>query len=128
MADGFTLDASDGRRLAGELSKIPARAVPGVEAVLKKGADNLKKGMAKEFEASEWFRRIGRTVSYERRGFARDIAYEIGPEIGGAGSLAGVAVNGGANGGGGSVDIDKLLEPEAAAVEKYLTEVLGDLL
>lgn len=129
MADGITIDTSDARRVVAELGRVVPRAVPGIEAVLKKGADNLKKGMAGEFEKSPHFKRISATVSYERRGFASEIAYEVGPEMGrGAGSLAGIAVDGGANGGGGRVDVDQLLEPEVAAIEKHLSKLLGDLL
>lgn len=126
---GFEIDASELRELAADLGKIPGRLVPDVESVLKKGAQNLKEAMAAEFEKSQHFRRVGAAVSYERQGFAREIAYEIGPEVGrGAGSLGGIAVDGGANGGGGTVNVDGLLEPESAAIEKYLTKVLGDVL
>jgi hypothetical protein len=129
MADGITIDTSDAKRFTAELGRIVPRAVPRVEAVLKKGAENLKKDMAAAFEERPHFKRIGAAVSYERRGFASEIAYEVGPEIGrGAGSLAGIAVDGGANGGGGSVKVDHLLEPEAAAIEKHLSKILDDLL
>jgi len=128
MAD-FELDTSELRKLSTDLGRIPAKVIPDAEAVLKRGAQNLKESMAAEFEGSPHFKRVGAAVSYERRGFAKNIGYEIGPEIGrGAGSLAGVAVEGGANGGGGSVKIDHLLEPEAVAIEKYLLDVLGDAL
>lgn len=126
---GFEIDTSELRTLAADLGRIPARVVPEVEAVLKKGADQLKKGMQAEFEGSPHFKRVGAAVSYERRGFAREIAYEVGPEMGrGAGSLAGIAVDGGANGGGGSVKVDQLLEPEAKVVEKFLGDILEDVL
>jgi len=126
---GFDVDASEFRKLAVELGRVPAKIVPDVEAVLKRGAQALKEGMAAEFEGSPHFKRVGATVSYERQGFAREIAYEIGPEMGrGAGSLAGIAVEGGANGGGGSVDIDNLLEPEAEMVERFLGDALEGLL
>jgi hypothetical protein len=126
---GFEIDTSELRRLAADLGRIPAKVVPDVEAVLKRGAQELKKTMQAEFEGSPHFKRVGAAVSYERRGFAREIAYEVGPEMGrGAGSLAGIAVDGGANGGGGSVKVDQLLEPEAVQVEKFLGKVLGDLL
>jgi hypothetical protein len=126
---GFEIDTSELRKLSTDLGKIPGKAVAPVEAVLKKAAQVLKEGMAAEFEGSPHFKRVGAAVSYERRGFAREIAYEIGPEIGhGAGSLAGIAVEGGANGGGGSVKVDHLLEPEAAQIEKHLGQVLEGLL
>ena len=126
---GFEIDTSELRRLQTDLGKIPAKVVAPAEAVLKKAAQVLKDNMAAEFEGSPHFKRVGAAVSYERRGFAREIAYEIGPEIGrGAGSLAGIAVDGGANGGGGSVKVDHLLEPEAVAIEKHMLDVLGDAL
>jgi hypothetical protein len=126
---GFEIDTSELRKLSTDLGKIPAKAVAPSEAVLRKAAQNLKEGMAAEFEGSPHFKRVGAAVSYERRGFARKIAYEIGPEIGrDAGSLGGIAVEGGANGGGGSVNIDGLLEPEAAQIEKHMLDVLGGLL
>jgi hypothetical protein len=126
---GFEIDTSELRTLAADLGRIPAKVMPEVESVLKKGADQLKKGMQAEFEGSPHFKRVGAAVSYERRGFAREIAYEVGPEMGrGAGSLAGIAVDGGANGGGGSVKVDQLLEPEAVQVEKFLGDILEDVL
>ena len=129
MADGMTLDTSELRKFQADLGRVPAKVVPEGEAVLKRGAQNLKESMAAEFEGSPHFKRVSAAVSYERRGFAREIAYEIGPEMGrGAGSLAGIAVEGGANGGGGSVKIDQLLEPEAVQVEKHLLDVLDGLL
>jgi hypothetical protein len=126
---GFEIDTSELRKLSTDLGKIPGKAVAPVEAVLKKAAQSLKEGMVAEFEGSPHFKRVADAVSYERRGFAREIGYEIGPEIGrGAGSLAGIAVEGGANGGGGSVKVDHLLEPEAAQIEKHLGQVLEGLL
>lgn len=126
---GFEIDTSELNKLSADLGRIPAKVVAPAEAVLKKAAQVLKDNMAAEFEGSPHFKRVGAAVSYERRGFAREIAYEIGPEIGrGAGSLGGIAVEGGANGGGGSVNVDGLLEPEAAQIEKHMLNVLGDLL
>lgn len=125
----FEIDTSELRKLSADLGKIPGKVVPDVESVLKKAAQNLKESMAAEFEGSPHFKRVGAAVSYERKGFAKEIAYEIGPEMGrGAGSLAGIAVDGGANGGGGSVKVDQLLEPEAAQIEKFLGDALEGVL
>jgi hypothetical protein len=128
---GFEIDTSEMRQLGVDLGKIPSRLIPEGEAVLKKGAQNLKGAMAAEFEKSDHFStRSGQAppISYDRIGFAREIAYEIGPEMHGHGALAHIAVDGGANGGGGSVDIDQLLEPEAAQIEKFLGKTLEGLL
>jgi hypothetical protein len=121
---GLEIDTSELNQLAVDLGRVPARVIPDVEATLKRGAQNLKESMAAAFEGSQHFRRIGSAVSYERLGFAREIGYEIGPELGGAGSLGGIAVDGGANGGGGTVNIDGLLEPEAGALEKFIGQAL----
>lgn len=122
---GFEIDTTELTRLAADLGRVPARVIPDVEASMKKGAQNLKEAMAAEFEGSPHFKRVGAAVSYERKGFGREIGYEIGPEVGrGAGSLGGIAVDGGANGGGGSVNIDGLLEPEAASLDQFVGEAL----
>ncbi|GAB3166617.1 hypothetical protein GCM10027059_25840 [Myceligenerans halotolerans] len=129
MADGFTVDASEARALAADLGRIPARAIPEVDGVLEKAANVLKKDMAAAFAASPHFKRVAAAVSYERKGSFREIAYEVGPETGrGAGSLAGIAVDGGANGGGGSVKIDGLLESEAAVIERHIGDIIEGLL
>lgn len=122
------IDTSELRRLAVDLGKVPAAVIPEAEAVLKKGAQNLKTEMQAAFQESPHFKAVARAVSYDRVGGAREVGYEIGPTVGGAGSLAHIAVDGGANGGGASVDIDSLLPREAAAVEKYLGDILGDAL
>lgn len=124
LADGFSVDASEFRRLGANLGKIPAKATREVEAVLKKGAVNIKREMQAAFEGSPHFRGVARHVSFDRKG----LGFEVGPTQGGAGSLAGIAVDGGANGGGGSVDIDSLLPAEAAAVERFIGDVLDGLL
>lgn len=125
---GFELDTSELRRLEGDLGRIPARAADEAEKVLKKAANSLKEEMTAAFESSDSFSGRGLRISYDRFGFASEIGYEIGPERGGAGSLAHIAVDGGANGGGGSVDIDHLLEPEAVKIGRFIGDILEDLL
>jgi hypothetical protein len=126
------VDVSELRTLAADLGKVSGKVTDDADRVLKRGAQNLKEGMQKRFDASDSFRRKrkGRPlrVSYDRVAALGSLGYEIGPEIGGMGSLAHIAVDGGANGGGGKVDIDSLLPPEAAAIEKHLGKVLDGLL
>ncbi|MCL1871004.1 MAG: hypothetical protein FWF90_11405 [Promicromonosporaceae bacterium] len=124
----FEIDTSDLRRLSADLGQVPARAARDVETVLAHGAVNLKRSMQAAFARSPHFKAVARDVSYDRRGFASEIAFEVGPTMHGAGALGHIAVDGGANGGGGSVDIDELLPPEAAAVERFVGEILGGLL
>jgi len=128
MADGLNIDTSQLRELAADLGRIPGRVERDVEAVMKRGAQNIKEGMQAAFEGSPAFKGAARTVSYDRKGLFRSVGYEIGPTIGGAGSLAGIAVDGGANGGGGTVDVDSVLEAEGPNLERELGNILDGLL
>lgn len=120
-----SIDTSELGRLAADLGKIPAAVVPDVEKVLLRGALNVRDGVRAEFRKSKHFRRVAPSVDAERKGFAREISYEIGPRVGVyAGSLGAIAVEGGANGGGGTIDFEWPLEDEAPALEQYLAEVL----
>ncbi|GMA26197.1 hypothetical protein GCM10025864_39560 [Luteimicrobium album] len=128
MPDGISIDTSALRTLATDLGKIPGKAEPGLEVVMKRAAQNIKTDMQAEFRKSTHFRGVAGHVSYDRTGFLGSVGYEIGPEVGGAGSLAGIAVNGGANGGGGTVDIDHVLEREAPNIEREVGKILDRLL
>lgn len=127
MAD-FTVDTSEVDKLALDLAAVPAKAIPRAEAVMKKGAQNIKEAQQEAFRGSASFGAIARTVSYDRRGLFGSIGYEVGPTIGGAGSLAGIAVEGGARGGGGTVDIDHTLADEVPNVVSELTKAIAKAL
>lgn len=140
-------DFSDVLKAAAEIGGKGAAVVDAVEPVMERAAVNLKKAMAEEFAKSGpmprksrkrgkrgWnddagFRGISRDISYDRIGLGtRTIGYEIGPTpTMDAGSLAGIAVEGGANGGGGRVKIDHLVDVEAPKTEAMLMAALGFL-
>jgi len=124
------IDTSPLSRVAVDLGRIGAKGVDAIEPVMKRAAQNIKTNMQQAFSGSDHFRRIAAAVSYDRTGFlSSTLGYEIGPEVGrGSGSLAGIAVEGGANGGGGSVDVQPALDAEIPNLEKYLGEALGRLL
>ena len=120
-------DFSDVLRAAAEIGAKGATVVNVLEPVMERSALNLKKGMAAEFAGSRHFRRVAGAVSYDRIGyFTKTLGYEVGPEVGrGAGSLGGIAVEGGANGGGGTVDVDQVLAREAPLIEANIMAALG---
>lgn len=126
--DGFSIDDSELRALEVDMERAPANLMPYVESVLKKSATVLKGGMQSAFRDSDYFQAAARVVSYDRVGFAREIGYEIGPEMRAGGALAHIAVEGGANGGGGTVDIDNLLDDEAPVIERFIGDVLEGII
>ena len=121
------IDVSDVMKAAAEIGAKGAAAVDAIEPVMKRGAQNIKSEMQAIFGGSRHFGQIARDVTYDRIGLgARTLGYEIGPTPDGdAGSLAGIAVEGGANGGGGTVDITPALEHEAPRLEAEIGIALG---
>ena len=118
-------DFSDVLRAAAEVGAKGAAVVDALEPVMERAAVDVKKGMAAEFAKHRHFRRIAPTVSYDRI-FGSTLGYEIGPTPDGdAGSLAGIAVEGGANGGGGTVDVQPALDAEAPRLEAEIQIALG---
>jgi hypothetical protein len=128
MTDELRIDTSELRTLTADLGRASGAVTAGADAVLKRGAQNVKVGMVDAFKRSTHFRQVAPAVSYDRLPGIGSITYEIGPTIGGAGSLAGIAVDGGARGGGGTVDVDSVLTGEAPNVERELGKLLGGLL
>lgn len=122
-----TVDTSEVRALVSDLGRIPGRVQPEVEAVVKKAALNVKDTLRAEAGESKYFKRITPSINFERH-FAlglSTIAYIVGPRVGVAqGSLGGVAYFGGANGGGGTLDIEGPLAAEEPKLVSYLARAL----
>lgn len=120
------------RELSADLGRIASRALPDVDAMLKKGADNIKTEMVADAEGSAHFKAMAPAISYDREYRVGEPGYVIGPDksrgkAGRASSLAGVAYFGGANGGGGTLDIDAPLAHEEPRLMKALDDYLGGL-
>lgn len=129
MANDVTVDATEMVRFAADLGRVASTLLPKIDAVAKRGAENIKGEMASDAAGSRHFRGIAQTIDYDRDYGLGYVGYEVGPnrERGGQAPLAGVAYFGGANGGGGTLDIDGPLEREAPKFMKALDELLGDL-
>lgn len=124
----MAVDASELRKLASDLSAAPRLVRSEARAVVSKAALNIKNQMRDEVAKSRHFR-FAHTVSYDLKVGGDTIEAEIGPETGGAGSLAGFAYFGGVNGGGGTVpDPQGALDAEAPNVEKYLDALVAKAL
>ena len=130
MADGFTIDTSQLQAFSAELGKIAGKAVPGVDAVLKRGAQAIKDNLNAQAAASTHFRGMAGSVTYDRKGFFSSIGYEVGPDKGRRGGALGVGFffGGWKNGGGGSGDIDAPLAAEGPKIESEIGKILDGLL
>lgn len=115
------------RELSADLGRIATSALPEVDAITKKGADNVKRELVEDAEGSRAFRSIARSISYDRSYSAGQVAYEVGPDKSRGGALGNIAYFGGANGGGGTLDIDGPLKAEEPRLMKALDDFLGGL-
>ena len=128
------IDDTELRELIHDIDGAPRRAMKAAEAAAKRGMQNIKNDMTKEAAASDHFRAIAPTISYDERATLRGLEYELGPDKdhpvrgGRPGPLANIAYFGGANGGGGTLDFDGPIERELPNLEKHLGDVLGGLL
>lgn len=119
------IDTSDLRALATDLGKIPARLLPEADAVVKRGAQNVKDHMNADAAASAHFHGMAGSVTYDSAYRVGSVQYEVGPDKARrGGALGNIAYFGGANGGGGTLDIDAPLTAE----EPRLTSAIGRLL
>lgn len=129
----MNIDARELHEFAADLGRIASDALPAVDAVVKKGADNIKKEMVADAEASRHFsskrgRSLSSSISYDSDYRIGQVAYEIGPDKSRGGELGVIAYFGGSNGGGGTLDIDAPLRSEEPRTLKALDEALGRLL
>ncbi|MFD6163712.1 hypothetical protein ACFWFR_00870 [Oerskovia sp. NPDC060287] len=125
----FDVDVSELRSLATDLGNIPTRLLPEADAIVKRGAQNVKEHMSADLAASRSFRGAAGSVSYDSDYRPGVVQYEVGPDKGRrGGALANIAYFGGANGGGGTVDIDAPLAAEEPRLSSAIGEVLDGLL
>lgn len=127
----MSADVSQLRTLVRDLDAVPPKVTKGVPAVVKKGANNVKKTMQSDFSRSRSFGMIARTVTFDTSADMGGIGAEIGPDKsrGGGASLAHIAYWGGANGGGGTVrDPARALEDEGDKFEQALSKLLDGVL
>jgi len=122
------------RMLSADLRMAPSKLAPKINGVIFKGATNIKAAMRADIEASPSFKGTSRSIDFDMIDAANSVTAEIGPKTGAgeSGGLAGIAygtgVFGGSRGGGSVRDPIAALEDEAPKVEKFLGDVLGDLL
>lgn len=123
-------------RFANDLGKIAGKVVPEVDAVLKKGANNIKEELIADVKRSRHFSgkrkpSLEAGISYDPIGGVGSLGYEIGPEIGRAGGSLGHIYYLGTSRGGGTGDIEGPLNNEKPNIERELGKLVdrwGDAL
>lgn len=119
------------RKLAQDLGKIAGSAVEDVDAVLKKGAQNIKTEMQADVSKSSSFKVMAGAISYDSFYLPGRPRYVVGPDKGRRGGGLGNIYYFGTSRGGGTGDIDKPLRSEEprlmSALEALRTRWAGML-
>ena len=122
----MTADVSELRTLAADLGKISDGASKRAAAVVKRGAVNIETQMQTDFAGSKHFRQIGPTINFDMVPTRTAIEAQIGPDKRRrAARLANIAYFGGANGGGGTVDVTNGLRQETPKFLEQMEKVLS---
>lgn len=128
MAGGL-FDFSQVAELAADLGRLPGKALPEVDKVTKKGADNIKRALAAQASGSEHFHGMAGSFSYDSMYGLGSVGYEIGPDKSRrGGALGNLFFFGGANGGGGTGDLDGPLYDEEPRYLSALSKITEGLL
>jgi len=108
----FSIDLSQIEGLAEHLGAIADQAYDQVDAVVMKGAVNVKKEMIADVSGSPHFKGMAGSISFEHHNTKGAIRREVGPDKDRRGGSLGNIYYFGTSRGGGSGDIDKPLRSE----------------
>lgn len=108
MSDG----SAELRRVAENLGRIAGAAVKDVDAVVQRGALNIKNEMASDARGSRHFKGMAGSISYDSHYGVGAVRYVVGPDKSRRGGSLGNIYYFGTSRGGGSGDIEKPLRTE----------------
>ena len=128
MSDNVTVDTSELRALAADLTSAPLRVALGARAVVFKGAMNVKSQLRREMGGSRSFKGFGRDIDFDL--LDGGLTAEIGPHSGrgNPGAGANIAYFGTSRGGGTVPDPQGALDAEAVPFETAMGDLLGGIL
>lgn len=123
-----SVDLSELRAFSANLGKIASGALKDVDAVLKKGVDNMKREMQADIKTSKHFSSkkksgLEQSITYESHYLPGRARWVVGPDKSRRGGALGNIYYFGTSRGGGSGDIEKPLRSE----EPRTVKALGDL-
>lgn len=121
------------RRLMNDLGRAAAGIERKVDRVVEKGALNIKNDLEEQIGRSspypEGFRGMKGSVTYDRKRAIGRLGAEIGPDKSRrGGALGNLFFFGGANGGGGTGDLDGAMARELPRFAKAMGDLLGGVL
>lgn len=117
-----SIDMSEVTKLSADFGHAAGEVVPVVDAVVKRGAQNVKTAMVAEAEADGSYKHFSRSISYDRAYGLGVIGYEVGPDKSRSGTqaaLGNLLFFGGANNGP-VLDIEVGLREEAPRLVENL--------
>ena len=123
--------ADELQRFANDLGKIASKALPEVDAVLKKGAQNIKDDLVDGIPSGSSWRALKGSISYDSMYGIGHAKYEIGPDKGRRGGALGNIYYFGTSRGGGTGDLEGPLARETPNLERELNKLVdkwGDAL
>lgn len=120
MSDG----SAELRQFATNLGHVAGDALKDVDAVLKKGVDNMKREMQADVSGSKHFRGMAGSISYESHYLPGRARWVVGPDKSRRGGSLGNIYYFGTSRGGGSGDIDKPLRSEGPRTMRALADLL----
>ncbi|MDF9748631.1 hypothetical protein [Arthrobacter sp. ES3-54] len=123
MSDGI----AELRQLSTNLGRVSGSAVKDVDAVIKKGAQNVKTEMNYSAVWSKHFKAMAGSITYDSYYLPGKVRYVVGPDKGKRGGALGNIAYFGTSKGGGTLDIEQPLTAEeprmmsalAALAEKW---------
>jgi hypothetical protein len=124
MSDG----SAELRKLAEDMGKIAGSAVKDVDAVVQKGALNIKNEMRADVKTSRHFSSkkksgLEQSITYESHYLPGKVRYDIGPDKAIGGGALGNIYYFGTSRGGGTGDIEKPLRSEEPKFQNALREL-----
>lgn len=116
--------ADELRAFAADLGKIASKALPDTDAVLKKGAQNIKDDLVADARGSKHFKGMAGSISYDSMYGIGHAKYEIGPDKSRRGGALGNIYYFGTSRGGGTGDLEGPLAREAPNLERELNKLV----
>lgn len=125
----MNIDDHELRALIVDLGKVPGKAVKPLDAVVEKAALNIKTDLNEQASSSKHFKGIAGAVTYDSTTSIGRISYEVGPDkTRRGGALWNIFLFGGANGGGGTGDLDGPVDAEAPRLTENIEKAMRGLL